>query len=54
MRVIPAVVEHLLRSLAELVRLKEPSTSMGPDPALNYVRHAVWGMPYVDDACIVS
>ena len=40
--------------LAELVRLKEPSTSMGPDPALNYVRRAVWGMLYVDDACTVS
>ena len=40
--------------LAELVHLKEPSTSMGPDPAMDYVRHAVWGMLYADDACIVS
>ena len=40
--------------LAELVHLKEPSMSMGPEPAMDYVRHAVWGMLYVDDACIVS
>ena len=29
--------------LAELVHLKEPSTSMGPEPAMDYVRRAVWG-----------
>ena len=40
--------------LAELVHLKEPSTSMGPEPAMEYVRLAVWGMLYADDACIVS
>ena len=40
--------------LAELVHLKEPPTSMGPEPAMDYVRRAVWGMPYADDACIVS
>ena len=40
--------------LAELVRLKEPSTSMGPEPAMDYVRRVVWGMLYADDACIVS
>ena len=40
--------------LAELVHLKEPSTSMGPEPAMDYVRRAVWGMLYADDACIVS
>ena len=40
--------------LAELVHLKEPPTSMGPEPAMDYVRHAVWGMLYADDACIVS
>ena len=39
--------------LAELVHLKEPSTSMGPEPAMDYVRRAVWGMLYADDACIV-
>ena len=40
--------------LAELVHLKEPPTSMGPEPAMDYVRRAVWGMLYVDDAYIVS
>ena len=30
------------------------STSMGPEPAMDYVRRAVWGMLYADDACIVS
>ena len=40
--------------LAKLLHLKEPSTSMGPEPAMNYVRRAVWGMLYADDACIVS
>ena len=40
--------------LAELVHLKEPSKSMGPEPAMDYVRRAVWGMLYADDVCIVS
>ena len=40
--------------LAELVHLKEPPTSMGPEPAMDYVRRAVWGMLYAVDACIVS
>ena len=40
--------------LAELVHLKEPSTSMGPEPDMDYVRRAVWDMLYVDGACIVS
>ena len=40
--------------LAELVHLKEPPTSMGPEPAMDYVRRAVWDMLYADDACIVS
>ena len=40
--------------LAELVHLKEPPTSMGPEPAIDYVRRAVRGMLYADDACIVS
>ena len=39
--------------LAELVHLKEPSTSMGPEPAMDYVRRTVWGMLYADGACIV-
>ena len=40
--------------LAEVVHLKEPSTSMGPKQAMDYVCRAVWGMLYADDACIVS
>ena len=40
--------------LVELAHLKDPSTSMGPEPALDYARRAVWGMLYADDACIVS
>ena len=43
-----------LAILAELVHLKEPSTSIGPGPAMDYFRRAVWGMLYADDACIVS
>ena len=35
--------------LAELVHLKKPSTSMRPEPAMDYVRRAVWGMLYADD-----
>ena len=37
--------------LAELVHLKKPSTSMGPETAMDYVRGAVWGMLYADNAC---
>ena len=40
--------------LAELVHLKEPPTSMRPEPAIDYVRRAVWSMLCADDACIVS
>ena len=40
--------------LGELMHLKEPTTSMGPEPAMDYVRRAVWGKLYADDACIVS
>ena len=57
----PAVLTVILQRfsentaiLAELVHLKEPPTSMGPEPAMDYVRRAVWGMLYADDACIVS
>ena len=39
--------------LAELVHLKEPPTSMGPEPAMDYIRRAVCGMQYADDACMV-
>ena len=40
--------------LAELVHLKEPLTSMGPEPAMGYVHRVVRGMLDADDACIVS
>ena len=41
--------------LAELVHLKKPPTSMGPEPVMDYVvSRTVWGMLYADDACIVS
>ena len=40
--------------LAELVHLKEPPTSMGPEPAMDYVRRVVWGMLDADGACKVS
>ena len=40
--------------LAELMHLKEPLTSMGPEPSMDYVRRAVWGVLYAGDACTVS
>ena len=40
--------------LAELVDLKERPTSMESESAMDFVRRAVWGMLYADDACIVS
>ena len=40
--------------LAELVHLKEPPTSMAPEPAMDYVRRVVRGILYAVDACIVS
>ena len=40
--------------LAELVHMKEPSTLMGPELATDYVRRAMWGMLYANDACIIS
>ena len=43
-----------LAILAELVHLKDPSTSMGPEPAMDYAHRAVWSTLYADDACIVS
>ena len=39
--------------LIEMVLLKELPTSMGLEPAMIYVRRAVWRRLYVDDACIV-
>ena len=38
--------------LAELVHLKDPSTSMEQESAMDYVCRAVWGMLYADEACI--
>ena len=68
MRAIPAVVQHL-RSRADHCPPKiqrrsdhprragtteEALDAMGPEPAMDYVRRAVWGMLYAFDACIVS
>ena len=39
--------------LAELIHLKEPSTSMESEPVMDYVYRAVWGMLYADAASIV-
>ena len=39
--------------LAELMQGKEPPTSMGREPAINYVRYAVLGILYADDGCII-
>ena len=55
--VLTAVLQRISEEpaiLAELVHLKEPPMSMGPEPAMDSVRRAVWGMLYADDACIVS
>ena len=40
--------------VTELAHQKEPPTSIGPEPAMDYVRRAMWGMLYAHDACIVS
>ena len=40
--------------LAELVHLKDPSTSIGPESGMDYARRAVWCMMYANYACIVS
>ena len=53
--VLTVVLQRLSKDpaiLAELVHLKEPPTSMEPEPAMDYVRRAMWGMLYGDDACI--
>ena len=36
--------------VAELVHLKKPPTSVGPEPAMNYVHHVVWGILHADNA----
>ena len=38
--------------LAELVCLKEPPTSMGPERAMDHIRRVAWSMVYVNDASI--
>ena len=43
-----------LAILIELVHLKEPPTSMGPESAMECVRRAVGYMLYANNACIVS
>ena len=40
--------------LADLIHLQEQPSKVGPETALECVRRAIWGMLYVDDACIVS
>ena len=40
--------------LAELVHMKESPTSMRPEPAMDYIHRAVWGILYVDGVCIAS
>ena len=40
--------------LADLIHLQEQPSKVGPETALEYVRRAIWGMLYADDACIVS
>ena len=37
-----------------LLHMKEPPTSMGPKPVMDYVCRAMWSMLYADDKCIVS
>ena len=41
-------------TLAELVDLKEPPTSMRSGPVMDHVHRAAWDMLYADDVCIVS
>ena len=40
--------------LAELVHIQEQPRDTKPESPTDCVRQAVWGMLYVDDACIVS
>ena len=52
--VIPQTFSEGTVILAELAHLKELPTLMGPESAMDYVRHAAWGLLYADDACVVS
>ena len=40
--------------LADLIRLQEQPSKVGPETTLECVRRAIWGMLYADNACIVS
>ena len=40
--------------LAELVHLREQLRETRPEPPTDCARRAVWGILYVDDACIAS
>ena len=40
--------------LVNLIHLQEQPSKVGPETALKYMRRAMWGMLYADDACIVS
>ena len=57
---IPTVVQRVLRCCADHRSPKiqrgcgEPPTSMGPEPAMDFVPRAVWGILHVNEACIVS
>ena len=64
MRVIPAVFNILFAAVLNVVLQRfsedpailaelEPSTSMGPEPTIVYVRRSVWGMLYADGARII-
>ena len=64
MRVIPAIFNIFLAAVLNVVLQRfsedpaihaelEPSTSMGPEPTIDYVRRSVWGMLYADDARII-
>ena len=51
------VLERLSKDaviLADLIHLQEQPSKVGPETTLECVRRAIWGMLYVDDACIVS
>ena len=65
MRVIPAIFNIFFAAVLNVVLQRfsedpailaelEPSTSMGPEPTIDYVRRSVWGMLYADDARIIS
>ena len=56
-----AVLAVALRKFSEdavivpkLLQLTKLPTSIRTESAMDYVRRSVWGMLYVDDACIVS